>query len=105
MATKIEWKSFRWSVALPLIMIVYILAYIDRINISFAMSGMSKALGMTSAVGGFHLGAVFPWLHGIAAARRSPSQQEQRQKKCNGAQHSVGYVSGLQGCVTNITQL
>jgi MFS family permease len=56
---KINWKSFRWSIVLPLVMLVYILAYIDRINISFAMAGMSKELGMTSSVGGFISGLFF----------------------------------------------
>jgi ACS family tartrate transporter-like MFS transporter len=51
--------SFRWRVVLPMIMIMYILAYLDRTNISFALTGMQKEFAFSSTVSGFISGIFF----------------------------------------------
>ena len=105
MATKIEWKSFRWSVALPLIMIVYILAYIDRINISFAMSGMSKALGLTTSMGGFISGLFFLGYTILQLPAGHLASRKSARRNVMVLSILWGTFSALQGCVATVPQL
>eukprot|EP01036_Dinobryon_divergens_P045808 gene45808-61230_t len=42
--SKISWRL------LPLLMISYFIAYLDRVNLGFAGAAMSKDLGFTAAV-------------------------------------------------------
>lgn len=49
----------RWTILIPVIMFIYIIAYIDRVNISFGMSHLVEALQMTNAQGGFASGIFF----------------------------------------------
>jgi MFS transporter, ACS family, tartrate transporter len=44
---------------LPFLFILYIIAYLDRVNISFAAAGISKDLGLTSASYGLAAGIFF----------------------------------------------
>ena len=50
--SEVERRTIRrvaWRL-LPLIVIIYLVAYIDRTNVSFAATGgMSKALGLTAS--------------------------------------------------------
>lgn len=48
----------RWRL-LPLLSLGYIAAYLDRVNISFAQQGMSKALGLTAETFGLGAGLFF----------------------------------------------
>lgn len=104
-ATKIDWKSFRWSVALPLIMIVYVLAYIDRINISFAMGGMTKEMGVTSSAGGMITGVFFIGytLLQLPAGHLASRSSARRNVMVLSVLWSL--FSALQGCVHSVTQL
>lgn len=50
----------RWLHIIPPILLVYIVAYMDRTNVGFAMAGgMSKELGMTASVSGIAAGIFF----------------------------------------------
>lgn len=50
----------RWLRIIPPTIIIYIIAYMDRVNIGFAMAGgMNQALGMTKAVAGLAAGMFF----------------------------------------------
>jgi MFS family permease len=50
----------RWWRIIPPTIIIYIIAYMDRVNIGFAMAGgMNQALGMTKAVAGLAAGMFF----------------------------------------------
>ncbi len=52
--------SGRWWHILPPTIIIYIIAYMDRMNISFAMAGgMNEALGMSLTMSGFSAGIFF----------------------------------------------
>ena len=70
--------NFRWKIILPAVFLIFLLAQIDRTNISFAMSGMEKTFAVTSAITGFISGIFFigyvmlmgPMGH--LASRRSP---------------------------------
>lgn len=50
---------YRWTVILPMILFMYMLAYIDRTNISFAMGGIEKSFAVTSTISGFVSGIFF----------------------------------------------
>lgn len=61
MDTEIEKRALRrisWRIV-PFIMILYFIAYIDRVNIGFAALTMNKDLGFTSSVFGFGAGIFF----------------------------------------------
>ena len=50
----------RWIRIIPPAIIIYIIAYMDRINIGFAMAGgMNEALGLSMAVSGLAAGIFF----------------------------------------------
>lgn len=49
----------RWTILIPVIMFIYIIAYIDRVNIGFGMTHITEALNMTSAQAGFASGIFF----------------------------------------------
>jgi MFS family permease len=51
--------SYRWKVIIPMIFVMYLLAYIDRTNISFALTEMEKTFAITSTVSGFIAGVFF----------------------------------------------
>ena len=51
--SKISWRL------LPLLMISYFIAYLDRVNLGFAGASMSKDLGFTSTVFGSAAGIFF----------------------------------------------
>lgn len=61
MASEIETRTLRritWRIA-PFIMLLYFIAYIDRVNIGFAALTMNKDLGFSPAVFGFGAGIFF----------------------------------------------
>ena len=49
----------RWLRLLPVMMITFIIAFMDRTNISFAIPTMGKELSLTSSVMGFASGVLF----------------------------------------------
>lgn len=50
---------YRWSIILPMLFIMHGLSYLDRVNISFAMSGIEQAFTVTSTTAGIISGIVF----------------------------------------------
>jgi ACS family tartrate transporter-like MFS transporter len=61
MATDIEARTLRkitWRIV-PFVMLLYFIAYIDRVNIGFAALTMNKELGFSSGVFGFGAGVFF----------------------------------------------
>src|SRR6059058_2471567 len=61
MADDLEQRTLRkisWRIV-PFIMLLYFIAYIDRVNIGFASLTMNKDLGFSSAVFGFGAGIFF----------------------------------------------
>ena len=61
MSDDLEQRTLRkisWRIV-PFIMLLYFIAYIDRVNISFAALTMNKDLGFSSAVFGFGAGIFF----------------------------------------------
>jgi sugar phosphate permease len=102
---RIDWKSFRWSVVLPLIMVVYVLAYIDRVNISFAMSGVSRELGMTASVGGLITGVFFIGYTMLQLPAGHWASRSSARRNVMVLSILWATFSALQGCVHSITQL
>ena len=49
----------RWTRLIPAVLVVYIIAYIDRVNISFGMSGLASDLGLDGGQAGFAAGIFF----------------------------------------------
>ena len=61
MATELEGRTLRkitWRIV-PFVMLLYFIAYIDRVNIGFAALTMNKELGFSSGVFGFGAGVFF----------------------------------------------
>ncbi|MGF6923224.1 MFS transporter [Paraburkholderia sp. 40] len=52
------YRKVTWRLA-PLLMLCYIVAYLDRVNVGFAKLGMSTDLGLSDAVYGFGAGIFF----------------------------------------------
>src|SRR6202051_4433203 len=60
-ASEIERRTIRkvaWRL-LPLIVVIYFVAYIDRTNVSFAAFGMTRDLGLTAYIYGWGAGIFF----------------------------------------------
>lgn len=49
----------RWTRLIPVILVIYIIAYIDRVNIGFGMGQIRESLHMDAAQGGFAAGIFF----------------------------------------------
>ena len=61
MATDLEGRTLRkitWRIV-PFVMLLYFIAYIDRVNIGFAALTMNKELGFSFGVFGFGAGVFF----------------------------------------------
>jgi MFS family permease len=95
----------RWLRLIPVAMIVYIISFMDRTNISYAFAGMGKDLGIDKGaqglVGGiFFVGYIFLQIPGGILAERWSA------KKFIGIMMLVwGAMAILEGFVQNFTQL
>lgn len=49
----------RWKILIPIIITIYIIAYIDRVNIGFGMEGIRETLNMDAGQAGFAAGIFF----------------------------------------------
>ena len=54
----LTYKKVAWRI-MPLLMICYIIAYLDRVNVGFAKLQMLTDLGFSEAVYGFGAGVFF----------------------------------------------
>jgi MFS family permease len=98
-------KTFRWTLVLPFIMVEYILAYVDRTNISFALDGMGQTLGMTSATAGFISGIFFIGYVLLQLPAGHLASRVSATKNILVLSIFWGVFSSLQGAVTSVTQL
>jgi len=95
----------RWLRLIPVAMIVYIISFMDRTNISYAFAGMGKDLGIDKGaqglVGGiFFVGYIFLQIPGGILAERWSA------KKFIGIMILIwGAMAMLEGFVQNFTQL
>jgi len=95
----------RWLRLIPIAMIVYIISFMDRTNISYAFAGMGKDLGIDKSaqgfVGGiFFVGYIFLQIPGGILAERWSA------KKFIGIMILIwGAMAILEGFVQNFTQL
>lgn len=49
----------RWTRLIPAVLVIYIIAYIDRVNISFGLGAMSEELNLSGGQAGFAAGIFF----------------------------------------------
>lgn len=49
----------RWTILIPVIMFIYIIAYIDRVNIGFGLTQIRESLNMSASQAGFASGIFF----------------------------------------------
>ncbi|WIY83481.1 MFS transporter [Propionimicrobium sp. PCR01-08-3] len=49
----------RWTILIPVIMFIYIIAYMDRVNIGFGLTQIREALDMSASQAGFASGIFF----------------------------------------------
>jgi MFS family permease len=96
----------RWLRIIPPTIIIYIIAYMDRVNIGFAMAGgMNQALGMSKAVAGLAAG-IFFWGYMVLQIPGGHLAEHGSAKKFIAwTILAWGGVSFLTGFVHNSTQL
>jgi sugar phosphate permease len=95
----------RWLRIMPVVFLLYTIAYFDRVNIGMALPSMSKDLGLSPSQGGFIAG-VFFWgylLSFLAAGWLAPRFGARR--TVLGALVAWGLFAMLTGLATNFTEL
>lgn len=83
MASEIQTRVLRkitWRIV-PFIMLLYFVAFIDRVNIGFASLTMNKDIGLSPAVYGFGAG-IFFWA--ISCSRCHPTSSCTRSARGSG---------------------
>jgi sugar phosphate permease len=98
--------SGRWWHILPVAIIVYIIAYMDRMNISFAMAGgMNEALGLSMTMSGFSAGIFFFGYMVLQIPGGHWAEHKSAKKFIMWTIIGWGVISGLTGFVQNAWQL
>ncbi|PEC50982.1 2-ketogluconate transporter [Bacillus sp. AFS077874] len=96
----------RWKRILPPLLIVCIIAYMDRVNISFAISGgMDKALGMTASIAGLASGIFFFGYLFLQVPAGQIAAKRSGKKVISIIVPIWAVISILSGLCTNSTQL
>ncbi|MDR3564736.1 MAG: MFS transporter [Negativicutes bacterium] len=96
----------RWLRIIPPTIIVYIIAYMDRMNISFAMAGgMNEALGLSLTVSGLSAGIFFLGYMVLQAPGGHIAEHGSAKKFILWTIIAWGIISGLTGFVQNDWQL
>ena len=57
--TRAKHHNRRWTILIPVIMFIYIIAYMDRVNIGFGMTQIREALNMSASQAGLASGIFF----------------------------------------------
>jgi len=105
-SSKVKIPSKRWMHIIPPILFVYIVAFMDRTNIGFAMAGgMSKELGMTSSVAGIAAGIFFVGYLFLQVPGGQIAEHGSAKKFIAGTIVVWGILAIMSGFATNITQL
>ncbi|MFD4819863.1 MFS transporter [Peribacillus butanolivorans] len=52
-------SNYRWKIVIPMLFLLYLLAYLDRANISFTLSGLQETFAVSSTMVGFITGVFF----------------------------------------------
>lgn len=96
-------KSYRWQVIAPMMLVMYMFAYLDRTNISFALSGIEESFAVTSSVSGFITGIFFIgyMILQVPAGHLASHKSAKRNILILGI--LLGVFSSLQGFANNIT--
>lgn len=96
----------RWLHIIPPTIIIYIIAYMDRMNISFAMAGgMNESLGMTMTLSGIGAGIFFFGYLILQVPGGQISEHGSAKKFILYTIIAWGVISGLTGFVQNAYQL
>ncbi|MDR3588632.1 MAG: MFS transporter [Negativicutes bacterium] len=96
----------RWLRIIPPTIIIYIIAYMDRMNISFAMAGgMNEALGLSLTVSGLSAGIFFLGYMVLQAPAGHIAEHGSAKKFILWSIIAWGILSGLTGFVQNDWQL
>jgi len=105
-SSKIKIPNKRWMHIIPPILCVYIVAFMDRTNIGFAMAGgMSKELGMTSSIAGIAAGIFFVGYLFLQVPGGQIAEHGSAKKFIAGTIVAWGILAIMSGFATNITQL
>ena len=69
----------RWTRLIPVAIVVYIISFMDRTNIGFALSGLHHDLGISRSQQGLAAGIFFPitWVVWYLVDRRRPPTAHQ----------------------------
>jgi sugar phosphate permease len=98
--------SGRWWHILPPTIIIYIIAYMDRMNISFAMAGgMNESLGLSMTMSGFSAGIFFFGYMVLQIPGGHWAEHKSAKKFIMYTIIGWGALSGLTGFVQNGWQL
>lgn len=98
-------NSYRWRVVIPSLFILYLFAYIDRTNISFAMTELENVFTITSTVSGFISGVFFIGYILLMAPVGHLASFKSARTIILILGILTGIFSSLQGMVTNIEML
>ena len=98
--------SGRWIHIIPPTILVYIVAFMDRTNIGFAIAGgMNKSLGITSTVAGIAAGIFFIGYMFLQVPGGRIAEKGSAKKFITWTIVAWGGLAILSGFVQNITQL
>lgn len=96
----------RWLHIIPPAMLVYIVAFMDRTNIGFAIAGgMDKALGMTATLSGLAAGIFFIGYLSLQVQGAQMAERGSAKKFITWTIVAWGGLAVLSGFVQNFTQL
>lgn len=95
----------RWTVLLPIMMVTFLVSFLDRTNISFAIPFMGPELGLNAAVLGFSSGVLFLGYAITQAAGGWLADRGHTKALVAGLMIAWGVVAIAQGFVTDVTQL
>jgi MFS family permease len=95
----------RWTVLLPIMMITFLISFLDRTNISFAIPFMGPELGLNAAVLGFSSGVLFLGYAITQAGGGWLADRGHTKALVAGLMIGWGVVAIAQGFVTNVAQL